>query len=86
MNNGAGLKLAGLAAALLAALTLPAMANNPPPGKIMSDIFTGLFSDLGLLGLGSLAIAAIAAVLMGLRENGVLSDRWRFGRECDQDD
>ena len=85
MRRGAGLKLAGAIATLFAASTGPVAANTPP-GKAVSDIFTGLFTDLGLLGLGSLAIAAIAAVLVALRENGVLSDRWRFGGECDQDD
>ena len=68
------------AAALVPVEVLAAAAPASPP-----DIFATLYSDLGFAAAGSLIVGALVLGLRSLRDAGYLSERWRFGEECERD-
>lgn len=67
-----------LASGLAALPALAAPADAP-------GIFGNFFKDMGWLGLCAVGVAGLVMVLKGLQDQGVLSDRWKFGADCDQD-
>jgi hypothetical protein len=61
--------------------TFPALASTSPAPAI----FGKFYWDMGTVALVALAVAGAAAILRHLRDEGYLSDRWRFWEECDRD-
>lgn len=68
-----------LAAALLS--NLPAVASQSPA----PHIFEKFYADMGFVAAAAAGVAVLVMILRGLRDAGYLSDRWRFGEECDPD-
>ncbi len=60
-------------------------SSLPAKAATAAESFGDLYKDMGLLAAASIAVVAVAAVLRSLRDQGVLSDRWSFGDECDPD-
>lgn len=74
--------VAGLTAGAAGVLAAPAAAG---PSSTAPAIFERFYWDMGYVAAGAAAVAVLVVILRGLRDAGYLSDRWRFGEECDQD-